>query len=214
MFTGLIEDIGRIAAIEPRGDGTRLTIETQLPRKEISLGDSIAVNGICLTVTDTGGSGLIFDVSPETAARSTIRELRGGSRVNLERALKMGDRLGGHIVTGHIDCCATLVATRQDSDSRVLGFSLPPEFLRYLVHKGSITVDGISLTVNGLTKEGFSVTIIPHTFEQTTLSTLKIGSRVNIETDILGKYVERLLAPAVTQPGGLSLKTLAEHGFL
>ena len=213
MFTGLIEDTGRVVAFERRGSAGVLRIETVLPQDEIVLGDSLAVNGACLTVTAKGGTALTFDVSPETIDKTTFRALRPGNIVNLERALRMGERLGGHIVTGHIDCCATLAKTETRSGNRVLEFSLPAENARYLVTKGSVTIDGISLTVNVVDNHGFSVNIIPHTLTKTTLASLKNGDVVNIETDIIGKYVERLVQPWKNS-SGLSIKTLAENGFI
>jgi len=213
MFTGLIEDTGRVVAFERRGSAGVLRIETVLPQDEIELGDSLAVNGVCLTVTAKGGTALTFDVSPETIDKTTFRALRPGNIVNLERALRMGERLGGHIVTGHIDCCATLAKTETRSGNRVLEFSLPAENARYLVTKGSVTIDGISLTVNVVDNHGFSVNIIPHTLTKTTLASLKNGDVVNIETDIIGKYVERLVQPWKNS-SGLSIKTLAENGFI
>ena len=213
MFTGLIEDTGKVIALQQRGAGASLSVETSLNTAEIALGDSVAVNGICLTVTERSPGRLTFDVSSETVSRSTFRHLRSGMRVNLERALRMGDRLGGHIVTGHVDCCATLSGITPSTDSRMLTFSLPPEYCRYLVEKGSVTIDGISLTVNSVSSSGFSVTIIPHTMSKTTLGDMRSGDSVNIETDILGKYVERLIMPT-RQSAGLSMKSLAENGFL
>ncbi len=213
MFTGLIEDTGRVVAFERRSAAGVLRIETVLPQDEITLGDSLAVNGACLTVTAKGGTALTFDVSPETIDKTTFRTLRPGNIVNLERALRLGERLGGHIVTGHIDCCATLSKTETLSGNRVLEFSLPAENARYLVEKGSVTIDGISLTVNVVDNNSFSVNIIPHTLAKTTLASLKIGEVVNIETDIIGKYVERLVQPWKNS-GGLSIKTLAENGFI
>jgi riboflavin synthase len=213
MFTGLIEDTGRVATIEKRGKAGLLKIETALPLHEIAIGDSIAVNGACLTVTALSGTTMTFDVSPESFSRTTIGALRSGSSVNLERALKLGDRLGGHIVTGHIDCIASLARLNEVDDNRVLDFSVPTTSSRYLVEKGSVTIDGISLTVNTAGTDSFSVNIIPHTFSKTTLSGLRIGDRVNIETDIIGKYVERLTQPW-KNTGGLSMKTLAENGFI
>ncbi len=213
MFTGLIEDTGRVAAFERRGDAGVVRIETALPSGEIAIGDSVAVNGPCLTVTAKGGTSLTFDVSPETIARTTFRTIRPGDMVNLERALRLGERLGGHIVTGHIDCCARLARAETRSGNRVLEFTLPPEHARYLVEKGSVAIDGISLTVNGVGANGFSVNIIPHTLTGTTLAGLKPGDEVNIETDIIGKYVERLAQPW-RNGGGLSMRTLAENGFL
>lgn len=213
MFTGLIETVGRVTANEKRGAAAVLTVATTLPAAQIAIGDSVAVNGACLTVTAMREALLTFDVSPETLAGTTIGSLRNGQSVNLERALRLGDRMGGHIVTGHIDCIGKLLQSSETSGNRVLEFSLPPDHSRYLVQKGSVAIDGISLTVNAVSDGGFSVNIIPLTISSTTLAQLKIGDRVNIETDIIGKYVERLTSP--WKPGGgLSMKTLAENGFI
>jgi riboflavin synthase len=213
MFTGLIESIGRVSACERRGAAAVLTVATTLAVAEFAIGDSVAVNGACLTVTAKKEAALTFDVSPETLTSTTIGELRNGQSVNLERALRLGDRMGGHIVTGHIDCIGKLARTSETSGNRVLEFSLAPEHARYLITKGSVAINGISLTVNTASKSGFSVNIIPLTQTATTLTNLKTGDDVNIETDIIGKYVERLTAP--WKPGGgLSMKTLAENGFL
>jgi riboflavin synthase len=213
MFTGLIETTGRVTTFERRGAAAALTLTCDLPVAEIAIGDSIAVNGACLTVTARSGAHLTFDVSPETIASTTVQELRSGSVVNLERALRLGDRMGGHIVTGHIDCIGRLTRSSESSGNRILEFSLPAESARYLVSKGSVAINGISLTVNTVTSGGFSVNIIPLTQTATTLATLKTGDQVNIETDIIGKYVERLSQPW-RGSGGLSMKTLAENGFL
>ena len=213
MFTGLIEDTGRVTAIDRRGAAAVLTLTTSLPVAEITIGDSVAVNGACLTVTAKTGTSLSFDVSPETMAGTTIGRLRSGSSVNLERALRLGDRMGGHIVTGHIDCVGTLARSSEADRNRVLDFALPAENARYLITKGSIAINGISLTVNRVSDNGFSVNIIPLTRTVTTLSGLKTGDEVNIETDIIGKYVERLTRPW-SGAGELSMKALAENGFL
>jgi len=213
MFTGLIEDTGRITAIERRGAAAVLTLTTALPVPEIAIGDSVSVNGACLTVTAKGGTALTFDVSPETIACTTIMGLRSGSPVNLERALRLGERMGGHIVTGHIDCVGKLARSSETSGNRVLEFTLPAENARYLITKGSVAINGISLTVNSVSAGGFSVNIIPLTQHATTLSVLKVGEEINIETDIIGKYVERLTRPW-SSSNGLSMKTLAENGFL
>ncbi len=213
MFTGLIEDIGRVVTMNRRGEAGVLGVETSLPTADIAVGDSIAVNGACLTVTSMHGAAVTFDVSPESLTITTIGALRSGQSVNLERALRLGDRMGGHIVTGHIDCVGKLKRSSENSGNRVLEFSLPPENIRYLIPKGSVAIDGISLTINSVTPVGFSVNIIPLTQVSTTLSSLKTGDEVNIETDIIGKYIERLTSPWKSG-GGLSMKTLAENGFI
>jgi riboflavin synthase len=213
MFTGLIEDIGQVASFQRRGAAGVLTVETALVTADCAIGASVAVNGACLTVIDRSPRTLTFDVSPESISRTTIGKLTSGCRVNLERALRLGDRLGGHIVSGHVDCAGTLNRSENRSGNHQLQFSLPSADARYLVEKGSVTIDGISLTVNAVSQDGFAVNIIPHTFTNTTLTHLAVGDTVNIETDIIGKYVERLTAPW-TSTGGLSLKTLAENGFI
>ena len=213
MFTGLIEAVGRVTACERRGAAALLSVTTALPLSEIAIGDSVAVNGACLTVTALREAALTFDVSPETLATTTIASLRSGQSVNLERALRLGDRLGGHIVTGHIDCLGKLARSSVTSGNRVLEFTISPESARYLINKGSVAINGISLTVNRVTTDGFSVNIIPLTQLSTTLDTLKVGDDVNIETDIIGKYVERLASPWKSG-GSLSMKTLAENGFI
>jgi len=213
MFTGLIEDTGRVVAFDRKGEAGFLKVTTSLPLDTIALGDSLAINGACLTATAKGGGILTFDVSPETIAVTTLRSLRPGSKVNLERALRLGDRLGGHIVTGHIDCLGRLVRKQTLSGNSILEFALPQENARYLTAKGSVAIDGISLTVNRVTANGFSVNIIPHTLANTTLADLNTGEAVNIETDIIGKYLERLVQPWKPD-AGLSMKTLAENGFI
>ncbi|AJE03305.1 riboflavin synthase [Geobacter pickeringii] len=216
MFTGLIEEVGILRRIERTGAAARLAVGSALPSDSISLGDSVAVNGACLTVVAMGGGELTFDASPETLEVTTLGALAPGARVNLERALRLGDRLGGHIVTGHVDFIATISERRELSGNIVFGFRSSSEHARYLVAKGSVAIDGISLTVNAVSSDGFSVNIIPHTAAKTTLGTARAGDRVNIETDILGKYVERLLGAG--GPGrrgdGVSLELLAKSGFL
>ena len=213
MFTGLIETIGRVTSCERRGVAAVLTVATTLPISEISIGDSVSVSGACLTVTAKREAALSFDVSPESLTSTTIGNLRSGHSVNLERAMRLGDRMGGHIVTGHIDCIGKLALMSEISGNHILELSLPPENARYLIAKGSVAINGVSLTVNAVTQEGFSVNIIPHTFANTTLEQLKVGDRVNLETDIIGKYVERLTSPWKSG-NSLSMKTLAENGFI
>lgn len=220
MFTGLIEDLGHIHSIQRRSKSFKLKVATALPYEEIALGDSIALNGICLTVVSCDPGSFSADVSPETMHSSNIGNLSVGAAVNLERALRLGDRLGGHMVSGHIDTVGTVVKRVQDDIAVRFTIELPHEYMRYVISKGSIAVDGISLTVNAVTETTFSVAIIPHSLAKTTLQHYGVGSRVNIETDILGRYVEKLLNnPADTTidsgmgSSGLSMAKLAENGF-
>ena len=215
MFTGLIETIGTVARIEHGSTAARLWVDAIFPACDVRLGDSIAVNGVCLTVTEMGGTTYAFDVSPETVARTSLKQLTSGSPVNLERAVRVGDRLGGHLVTGHVDCLATIVERRELAGNWLFRLQLPAANQRYLVAKGSVTIDGISLTVNDLTPDGFTINIIPHTARQTTLVHRRPGDRVNIETDIIGKYVERLLHRDQPAPAEAKLaELLAENGFM
>jgi len=216
MFTGLIEDLGSIVELAQRGDQVRLTVRTSLPMEEIATGDSIAVNGICLTVVGHGQGRFSADVSPETLQRSTLKQLKTGSEVNLERALRLSDRLGGHLVSGHIDTVGEILRREQERNAVRFQVCLAEPYQRYLVEKGSVAIDGVSLTVNGVDPTGFSVAVIPHSLAMTTLKNCQPGSLVNIETDLLGKYVERLLQGAArpSQGSSLSLEFLAKHGFM
>lgn len=214
MFTGLIEVVGKVVQMDRAGSAGRLTVAAAFPGDAVRLGDSIAINGVCLTVVTLGGNTFVFDVSPETLERTAFRGFKPGTPVNLERALRLSDRLGGHIVTGHVDCVATIIERRELSGNAVFTFRLPRDSARYVVAKGSVTIDGISLTVNAVTGDGFSVNIIPHTAVSTTLQFRKPGDEVNIETDILGKYVERLLTGQKEAGTGLTLELLAKNGFL
>ena len=213
MFTGLIEDMGRALSLERQGLAGVLKIETSLPLSEIAIGDSVAVNGVCLSVTTKQDRTLTFDVSPESLEVTTLGDLRRGSAVNLERALRLGDRMGGHIVSGHIDCIGRLSRSGGLSGNRVMEFSLPSKNARYLVSKGSVAIDGVSLTVNTVAQTSFSVNIIPQTQAASNLSAITIGAKVNIETDLIAKYVERLTQPWRTK-NGLTIKTLADNGFI
>ncbi|GAB4267123.1 MAG: riboflavin synthase [Deferrisomatales bacterium] len=213
MFTGIVQDVGRLAGASQRGPGRRLAVETRLDTATFELGESVAVNGVCLTVAAFAPGRFEADASPETLRRSNLGELRSGDPVNLERALRPVDRLGGHFVLGHVDAVGRLEAKRREGAFWVLRFGAPPGVLRYLVEKGSVAVDGISLTVSGLDSAGFTVAVIPHTLERTTLADRPVGARVNLEADILGKYVERLLG-ASAGAGGMTLETLARSGFL
>lgn len=193
MFTGIVEELGRVRSITGNAGGARLQIEAVAVLDDATLGASIAVNGCCLTVVELGDGHWSADAVAETLARTNLGDLAPGDPVNLERPVRLADRLGGHLVQGHVDATGR-VRTRelQPDGSELFGFDAPPDVLRYVVHKGSITVDGISLTVAGLSEDGFSVAVIPHTLAVTTLGARAPGSHVNLEVDLIAKYVERL----------------------
>ncbi len=194
MFTGLVEEQGSVVGIESLGDSVRLTLRGPLVTSDVSHGDSIAVNGCCLTVTELDGDAFTADVMAESLSRTSLSDLSVGSSVNLERAVAAGARLGGHIVQGHVDGVGSLLERTPSTHWEVLRFSLPAELARYVVEKGSITVSGVSLTVVEVTDDTFSVSLIPTTLADTILGSLVPGDRVNLEVDIVAKYVERLLA--------------------
>jgi riboflavin synthase len=223
MFTGITAALGSVRRLTRRGADAVLEIESDLDLNEVRIGDSISVSGACLTVTAKAGRVFSADVSAETLSRTTLRSLAAGGRVNLEKALRVGDPLGGHIVLGHVDGIGRIVERRPLSGSLILGFEIDPEAARYVVAKGSITVDGISLTVNRCEKNRFYVNLIPHTASATTLGFKKAADEVNIETDIIARYLEKLISPvkdtgdapgAGAPAGGVDLRTLAGHGFL
>jgi len=192
VFTGLVADLGTVADVVATEDGVRLTLSTSLAG-EVSEGDSIAVNGVCLTAVSISGSSFAADVMHETLARSSLGGASAGTRVNLELALRAADRLGGHIMQGHVDGVGTVAAVREDGFARVVTVAAPPEILRYVVEKGSIAVDGVSLTVARIDDCGFDVSLIPETLERTNLGAAEVAQRVNLEVDVLAKYVEKLL---------------------
>ena len=193
MFTGLVADKGTVTAVDATADGVRLAVRTVLA-PEISEGDSVAVNGVCLTATAIADGRFSADVMRETLRRSSLAEVAEGAEVNLELPLRAGDRLGGHVVQGHVDGVGTIAEVREDGFSRIVEISAPAETLRYVVEKGSIAVDGISLTVASVTDERFSVALIPETLERTNLGAAAPGQPVNLEVDVLAKYVEKLVA--------------------
>ena len=194
MFTGIIEELGSVRSIEERGDNARIVIAARVVTEGTSHGDSIAVNGVCLTALDIQPDSFAADVSRETLMRSTLGRLRPGAPVNLERAVTPATRLGGHIVQGHVDARGQFVGVEDHGESWTLKIKYPAEIARYLVFKGSVAIEGISLTIAALTDEYLEIAIIPKTWEVTNLSRLKPGDDVNIEVDVIGKYVERLLA--------------------
>ena len=200
MFTGIIEEVGRIRAIERQAVSARLTVAASKVLSDVHLGDSIAVNGVCLTVTSFGRDYFCADVMHETLNRSSLAGLSAGSVVNLERAMPANGRFGGHIVAGHVDGVGHIANIRRDDTAVWYTVHAGPEILRYVVEKGSITIDGISLTVAAVDGEGFSVSTIPHTVAQTNLSQRRRGDPVNLETDVVGKYIEKLLRPEESKP--------------
>lgn len=212
MFTGIIEEIGTIVSIRKSTDSVCLTIGAKEILSDLHIGDSIAVNGICLTVTYFTGRDFSVDVMHETLSRTSLVSLQNGSSVNLERAMMMNGRFGGHIVSGHIDGTGTITNVRHDSIAVWYTIRTTPAIMRYIIEKGSIAIDGISLTVAKLTREDFSVSVIPHTIANTTLSTKKSGDLVNLENDCIGKYVEKLTA-SDSASSGITKGFLARYGF-
>ena len=193
MFTGIIEELGRVREIEQRGEDARIVIEARAVTEGSREGDSISVNGVCLTALDVTPDSFAADVSKETLFRSTLGQLQAGSPVNLERAVTPATRLGGHIVQGHVDARGEFLASENHGDSWTFRFSYPKEIARYLVLKGSVAVEGISLTIANLTNDHFEIAVIPKTLELTNFSQLKPGDAVNLEADVIAKYVERML---------------------
>ncbi|HCC69009.1 MAG TPA: riboflavin synthase [Nitrospiraceae bacterium] len=210
MFTGLVECSGEVSLMKKTPTGARLVVKADLGR-DVKIGDSIAVNGVCLTVVNFG-SGIAFDISLETMKSTNLGNLKVGDRVNLERALTLTDRLGGHIVTGHVDAVGTIIERRQTGEYTYYRIEVPEGVMRYLVKKGSVAVDGISLTVVSLDETSFTVAIIPHTIKVTNIGDKTAGGTVNIEADILGKYVERFLSREKKDLG--LMETLMKEGYI
>jgi len=209
MFTGIIQGMGTVKRLSRKGEDAQLLLDAPWDLKEVNIGDSVAVNGVCLTVTTKSERGFMAYVSGETLGKTNLSMLKTGDPVNLEKALRLNDFLSGHIVLGHVDGLGKIRERTIRAESVILGLEVSDDLTRYVVEKGSITIDGISLTVNRCEKNRFYVNIIPHTAQMTTLNVRKLGDLVNIETDILGKYVERFLQPRQ----GLSLDFLRKNGF-
>ncbi len=219
MFTGIIQAVGRIAAIQPKGADMRLYVQTgKLDLSDVALGDSIAVSGICLTVIELPGDGFWADVSNETLLRTALGDVVSGSQVNLEKALTPVSRLGGHLVSGHVDGVGAVRERRDDGRSVRFRLQAPDELARYIAEKGSICIDGVSLTVNAVQGAQFEINIVPHTLQETTLEAYRVTQRVNLEVDLIARYLERLLlgdqAASAVQGSRISPEFLAEHGFL
>jgi riboflavin synthase len=215
MFTGIIEGLGRIAAIRPSGQGKRLSVEADFDLSGIKIGDSISVSGACLTAVQITARRFDVDVSPETLARTTLGAARVGERVNLERALRLSDRIDGHLVSGHIDDTGVIDGREAVGNAVIVAVAVPVALTRYMIVKGSVAVDGISLTINSLEPDRFSVSIIPHTAELTTIGFKRKGERVNIETDLIGKYVEKFLSGQADTPRpGVTIDLLAKAGYI
>ena len=218
MFTGIIEAIGTIRALSPKGGDVRVYVETgKLDLADVKLGDSIAVNGVCLTAVELPGDGFWADVSRETLARTAFIDLKTGSKVNLEKALTPSSRLGGHLVSGHVDGVGEIL--KREDNARAIQFTVraPRELAKYIALKGSITVDGTSLTVNAVNGAEFELTIVPHTLVETIMADYRPGRQVNLEVDLLARYLERLLIgdkAAEPAASGISESFLAEHGYL
>ena len=211
MFSGIIETTGTITKIDTIAEGVRLTLQTSIPIQEVSMGESICTDGTCLTVTVIGEGELSFDVSAESLRRTNLGDLQIGDSVNLERSLRLDDRLSGHLVFGHVDGVGQVLSIQQEGDSFLYTFVIPTELSRYLVEKGSVAVDGISLTVFDCKPTEFTCAIIPHTHEVTTLHSRKPGDRVNIEGDMQGKYIEKFVHEAVEGTLSVQLQTLRDE---
>jgi riboflavin synthase len=215
MFTGIIEGMGTIAGVRPSGQGKRLTLQSDFSLQGTRVGDSIAVNGACLTVVHLADRSFEADVSPESLARTTLAEVRTGVRVNLERALRLSDRIDGHLVAGHVDGTGVIASRQPAGNAVVVTVAVPEELARQMIIKGSVAVDGVSLTINTLDARSFAVAVIPHTSVLTTIGFKQTGERVNIETDMIGKYVEKFLSTRTeAKPTGVTLELLAKSGYL
>ncbi len=210
MFSGIVEGKGSVASVARKGAGAVLSVSTDLPLEAVKIGDSISVSGACLTVTEKGAGRFAADISAETLGRTAVRTYRAGTPVNLERALPLGGRLDGHLVYGHVDGTGTLQEIRPAGDSRVFHIRADLSIMRYIVFKGAVAVDGVSLTVSAVHAGGFEVALIPLTLERTTFGVMRPGATVNVETDIVGKYVLRFLE---LRDGGVSPDLLKKHGF-
>ena len=222
MFTGIVEELGTIRNIQRKSEGAVLDIQARYVLSDAEIGDSIAVDGACLTIRSVTPEAFTADISAETLRRTTLGERRVGEQVNLERSLRLSDRLGGHLVLGHVDEVATICGWKDEGDASLMRVTMSDTIRRYIAYKGSITVDGISLTVSGIHAEAFEVALIPHTKQVTTLGTKRNGAKVNLEVDIVARYIETLLKNPEAEKGWteqpssetLNLRFLAKHGYI
>jgi riboflavin synthase len=215
LFTGIIEEMGTVSTVRSGSNSSQLSIRCNTVLSDVKKGDSISVNGVCLTVSDFSGNHFTADVMPETVKATTLHALRTGSPVNLERAMVANGRFGGHIVSGHIDGTGEIISVRNKENAIYIEISITPELLKYFIPKGSVTVDGTSLTVFGVTNKGFIISLIPVTQDDSIIGRKRIGDKVNVECDMFAKYIERLLTTNKGNPtGGLTMDTLVTSGFL
>lgn len=214
MFTGIIEEVGTVVSVKRGGQSSVIKVRASKILEDLHIGDSIAVNGVCLTAVTFDGQGFTADVMNETFERSTLKMIRSGDPVNLERAMSAGGRFGGHMVAGHVDGTGTIMSIKQDANAVWFTVEAPPEIMRYCIKKGSVAMDGISLTIADIGTSWFQVSVIPHTLKQTVLGSKKQGDPVNLENDMIGKYVEKLLEPKTTaQSSGVTEQMLINAGF-
>ena len=222
MFTGIVEELGTVRSIQHKSEGAILEIQASEVLTDAKVGDSIAIDGACLTIVSLTSEAFAADISAETLRRTTLGERKVGEQVNLERSLRLSDRLGGHLVLGHVDEVATICAWKDEGDTSLMRVTISDTTRRYITYKGSVTVDGISLTVSNVSKDSFEVALIPHTKAVTTLSTKRNGARVNLEVDLIARYIETLLKNSdegsgwteQTSPETLNLSFLAKHGYM
>lgn len=214
MFTGIVEELGEVSAMARGRDSMVLTIKAKTIMSDLKLGDSVSTNGVCLTVTEKGSDYYKADVMHETMNRSSLGKLKLGSHVNLERAMSAEGRFGGHIVSGHIDGTGSITSIKKDDNAVWYTIAAPENIMRYIIEKGSIAIDGISLTVAKVTDKDFSVSIIPHTIKETTLGEKRVGDIVNLENDLIGKYVEKLITISPKKSGNIDKEFLLRNGYI
>lgn len=214
MFTGIIEEIGTIAEVQPISNGITIQINATTVLEDIRIGDSIAVSGPCLTVRDLVKDAFVADISDETCRRTTLRNCKIGTHVNLERSLRLGDRIGGHLVLGHVDEVATITGWKDEGSSSRMEVTVSSKVKPYIAYKGSIAIDGVSLTISNVLENAFEVALIPHTLDVTTLSKNRIGEIVNIEVDVMARYIETLMQNQIPRSRKIDLEFLQEHGYV